>query len=283
MKAPPTAPEGGEPAREIVLELCDATLVRGGRRVLDRVTISVYGGEHLAIVGPNGSGKSSLIQLLTRQQYPLYRAEGPPPIRLFGEEHWDVVELRRRLGIVSPDLHQRFVNGTATGHLRAIDAVVSGFFASEVIFLHHHVTPAMRAHGGEALARVGVAHLADRPVNAMSTGEARRVLIARALVTRPRVLVLDEPTTGLDVVAREAFLSDLRRIARDGTTLLLITHHLEEILPEVERVLLLRDGRVAYDGPKAEVLTSPRLSETFAHPVQVHERDGEYSLATARG
>ena len=115
----------------------------------------------------------------------------------------------------------------------------------------------------------------------MSTGEGRRVLIARALVHDPGVLVLDEPTTGLDLVARSAFLADLRRIANEGTTLLLITHHVEEILPEIERVLLLREGRVAHDGPKGEVLTSARLGELFGHPVELQEERGEYRLTIA--
>src|SRR5690606_1749014 len=185
-------------------------------------------------------------------------------------------------GIVSPDLQQRFVNGSATGHLRALEAVVSGFFASEMLFLHHRVTESMRARARRALERIAAAHLADRPVNEMSTGEARRVLIARALVNEPRVLVLDEPTTGLDLVARSEFLSDLRRIAADGTTLLLITHHVEEILPEIERVLLLREGRVVADGRKEEVLTSERLSGAFGHPLEVHREGEEYRLGIAR-
>lgn len=266
---------------EPVLELRGATLVRGGRRVLDEVSLTIRTGEHVAIVGPNGSGKSSLIQLLTRQQYPLARQEGPPPIRVFGRKLWDVTELRRQLGIVSPDFHQRFVNGTGIGHLHALDAVVSGFFASEVLFLHHEVTVRMRARARRALEQLGAGHLADRPLDAISTGEARRVLIARALVTGPRVLVLDEPTTGLDLVARATFLADLRRVAAAGTTLVLITHHVEEILPEVQRLILLREGRVAYDGPKAEALTSKRLSEVFGHPLELREENGEYRLVLA--
>ena len=252
--------------------------MRGGRPVLHGIDLTVRAGEHVAIVGPNGSGKSSLVQLLTREQYALHRGDDAPPVRLFGEERWDVAELRSRMGIVAPDLQHRLGNGTATGHLRAMDAVVSGFFASEVIFLHHRVTGDVTRAAEEALARVGAAHLVDRPVNAMSTGEARRVLIARALVTRPSVLVLDEPTTGLDVVARADLLTDLRRVARDGTTLLLITHHVEEVLPEIERVLLLREGRVVFDGPTGEGLTTERLSAVYGRPVRVVEEAEGYRL-----
>lgn len=267
--------------REPVLELCGATVVKGGRRALDEVSLSLQAGEHLAILGPNGSGKSSLIQLLTRQCYALHRPGEPPPVRLFGRERWDISELRSQLGIVSPELQHRLVGGGVPRQLTGLETVVSGLLASEVLFLHHHVTPGMRSEAREALSSVGGAHLSDRAMSAMSTGEARRVLIARALVNRPRVLVLDEPTTGLDVVARSAFLADLRRIARAGTALLLVTHHVEEILPEIDRVLLLRDGRVAYDGPKEEALAASRLGEVFGGAVEVARANGEYLVRAA--
>jgi iron complex transport system ATP-binding protein len=266
-----------------VLELHQATIRRGERHILDRVTLSIAEGEHTAFIGPNGSGKSSLIRLLTHEIHPLPPVDGVPPVRVFGRDRWDVFELRPRLGIVSPDLQRRFVRGTETGTLVGLDAVISGFFASELIFLHHQVTAAMREQAMRALERMQAAQLARQPLATMSTGEARRVLIARALVTNPRVLVLDEPTSGLDLVARRDFLHLIRRLAREGVTLLLVTHQVEEILPEIDRVILLSRGRVAGDGRKDQVLTSASLGRVFGSRV-VLERHGDFyelALATA--
>ncbi len=133
----------------------------------------------------------------------------------------------------------------------------------------------MRDQGRAALARVEATHLAGKPLNEMSTGERRRVLIARALVTQPDALVLDEPTTGLDLVARHRFMETVRRLTREGTTLILITHHVDEIVPETRRVVLLREGRVAADGRPDETLTTARLSAVFGAALTV-ERAADY-------
>jgi iron complex transport system ATP-binding protein len=186
------------------------------------------------------------------------------------------------LGIVSSDLHHRFVFGNNEGRVTAEAAVLSGFFATQGILRYGTVTAEMRRQAGEALERMGVAHLARRHLDAMSSGQARRVLLARALVNQPRVLVLDEPTTGLDLVARHAFMERVRTIARDGTTLILITHHIEEIVPEIERVVLLRDGKILASGPKKDVLTSAGLTSLFNAPVVVDEADGYYYARPAR-
>ena len=266
-----------------VLELKGATVVLGGARVLDALTLTIPGGEHTAILGPNGAGKSTLIRLLTLQHYPLAPVDpstslraSAAPIRLFGRERWDVFELRSQLGIVSADLHDRFVHGNVAGQITALDAVLSGFFASQGLFANHRVTPAMRSAATGALERVGAAHLAAKTLDAVSTGEARRVLIARALVHDPQALLLDEPTRGLDLAARHGFLERVRRLARDGITILLVTHHVEEIIPEIDRVILLRRGCIAADGSKRDVLTPQRLGEVFESAVDVSEAGGYY-------
>jgi len=146
------------------------------------------------------------------------------------------------------------------------------------VFAHQRVTAAMRAQALEALDRVGAAALATRTLDTLSTGEARRVLIARALVHTPKVLVLDEPTRGLDLVARHAFMERVRDVARQGTTILLVTHYVEEIIPEIDRVVLLERGRIACDGSKRDVLTGPRLSQIFAGPLVVHESAGYFHV-----
>jgi iron complex transport system ATP-binding protein len=261
-----------------LIELHDATVVLGGTRILDGLTLTIPVGEHAAILGPNGAGKSTLMKLLTLQLYPVASDNGVPPIRVLGRDRWDVFALRSQLGIISADLHDRFVQGNSSGVITGFDAVVSGFFATFGVFAHQRVTDAMRAQAREALDRVGAARLAAQPVATMSTGEARRILIARALVHRPEALVLDEPTRGLDVVARQHFLEQVRALARDGVTLLMVTHHAEEIIPEVERVILLKNGRVTEDGPKASVLTSASLGRAFDAPLEVDEIAGYYAV-----
>jgi iron complex transport system ATP-binding protein len=259
-----------------VLELADATVVKDDRRVLDGLTLTIHTGEHTAIVGPNGAGKSVLTRLLTHDERPLARDEAPPPVRVFGSSDWDVFDLRSQLGIISADLHHRFVVGNNEGRVTGERAVLSGFLASQGIVRYAAITPEMRARTGEALAQMGAGHLAGRWLDAMSSGEARRVLLARALVAAPRALVLDEPTTGLDLVARHAFMERVREVARSGTTLVLITHHIEEIVPEIERIVLLRDGRLAGTGPKAAMLTPEGLSALFGASLTIDRQDGYY-------
>jgi iron complex transport system ATP-binding protein len=259
-----------------VLELRDATVIKDDRRILDSLTLTIHTGEHTAIVGPNGAGKSALVNLLTHEDRPVRHEDGTPSVRVFGEESWNVFELRSQLGIISADLHQRFVIGSSEGRITGEAAVLSGFHASLGIIRYGTVTAAMRRRASDALARMGVAHLARRRLNEMSTGEARRVVLARALVTEPKALVLDEPTTGLDLVARHDFTERVRQIARDGTTLILITHHIEEIVPEIQRVVLVREGRIADAGPKHDILTSARLSRLFNAPIVLEEEDGYF-------
>jgi iron complex transport system ATP-binding protein len=261
-----------------LLELNDASVVLGETRVLDRLTLSIRVGEHTAMLGPNGAGKSTFIKLLTLQQYPLATDTDASPIRVFGEDRWDVFELRSKLGIVSADLHDRFVHGNSNGVVTGLDAVVSGFFATHGIFGHQRVTEAMRRQALEALERVDAARLAHATLDTMSTGEARRVLIARALVHQPAALVLDEPTRGLDLVSRHHFMERVRAVARQGTTILLVTHHVDEIIPEMTRVILLRSGRIVCDGAKADVLTAENLGHAFDAPLSVEQSGGYFHV-----
>ena len=259
-----------------ILELLDATVVKGDRRVLDRLRLTIREGEHTAILGPNGAGKSVLVSLLTHHERALVPADGRSPVRVFGEDRWNVSELRAQLGIVSADLHQRFVAGNSEGSITGEAAVLSGFLVSHGILRYGVVTEDMRRRAAEALAAVGASHLAPRPLDQMSSGEARRVMLARVLATSPRALVLDEPTTGLDLGTRHGFMEQVRGIVRGGTTLVLITHHSEEIVPEIERVLLLRGGHIVADGPKAAVLTAERMSWLFGLPITVETAGGYY-------
>jgi iron complex transport system ATP-binding protein len=250
-----------------LLDLVNVTVMRGDRVALDGVTLRIEQGERACILGPNGCGKSTLIKTITRECYPLV-AHGSS-MSILGQARWDVADLRTRLGIVSPDLLASCTT-EATGR----DVVLSGFFSSARIYPHHSPGPELVARADEALAYLGLSHLADRPVKRMSSGEAKRTLIARALVHQPQTLLFDEPTSALDIGAQVLFRETMRRLARASLGILLVTHHVSEIIPEIDRVILLREGRVVADGSKSDVLTEPRLEGLFGVPVRI-TRDGE--------
>jgi iron complex transport system ATP-binding protein len=216
--------------------------------------------------------------MLTLDDRPRASDNGTPPLRLFGRSSWDLSELRTRLGVVSGDLDAGFGLGTSGGRVRGLDVALSGLLGSHGVFSHHDVTDAMRDRARDALERVEAAHLAGRPLNELSAGERRRVLIARALITKPDALVLDEPTAGLDPVARFRFMESIRRLAREGTTLILVTHHIDEIIPEIQRVVLLKSGRIAFEGAADEALTAARLEDVFGGPVVVERSGGYYHV-----
>jgi iron complex transport system ATP-binding protein len=261
-------------SNDLIFEMSGATLIKGDRRVLDGLNLTIRAGDHTAILGPNGAGKSQLVRLLLLHERPA--ADEPSSIKIFGKDDWNVFELWTQLGFVSADLHHQFVNGNSEGQITGHAAVLSAFLASQGILRYGEVSDEMRARTNRALETAGASHLAWRRLNQMSSGEARRVLLARVLVTSPRVLVLDEPTTGLDLVGRHAFMEQVRTIARAGTTLVLITHHIEEIVPEIARVILLREGQIVADGPTRTMLTAARLTDLFGQPVTVEQADGYY-------
>jgi iron complex transport system ATP-binding protein len=261
-----------------LLEIDQASVMQGDRLVLDRLSLCIAAGQHTAILGPNGSGKSTLVKLIARQLYPLASGESPGTVRIFGRERWNVSELRGLLGILSPAVQHDYTSDTP---VEVLDAVLSGFFAARGVARHHHVTDAMRERARDLLEHVGGMHLSGRLMSSLSTGEARRVLIARALVHRPRALLLDEPCAGLDIASRRRFMEDLRVLARDGTTLVLVTHHVEEIVPEIDHVVLLRDGRILLQGDKDITLTDTALSSAFAMPVRVSRQGDYYAAALA--
>lgn len=247
-------------------------MVRGDAIVLDSLSLRIAAGQHTAILGANGSGKSSLVKLINRELYPLAR-EGESPVRVLGRDRWNVQDLRRRLGVVSGDLGRDLQEMPG---LEVEELVLTGFSASLALPSGEEVTPAMRAQAAAALAQVEATALAGRLVAEISTGEMRRVLIARALVHRPQALLLDEPSAGLDLVAQQVLLRLLGTLARQGITLVLVTHHLEEIIPAIGRVILLQAGRVLADGDPASVLTTPNLSAAYGGEVRVRQEAGRY-------
>ena len=249
------------------LDLKQVNVARGDRVVLHDVNLSIRTGEHVAILGPNGCGKSTLILTMSCQIYPI--VVPGMQVSIFGRERWDLAQLRQHFGVVGTDLP-----GERTAVTSGLDAVIAGFFSASTLWPNLHVTEAMRARAVEALERINGMHLAEQMVGQMSAGEKRRILIARALVHRPRQLLLDEPSNALDLASQHDLRETLRGLAAEGTGLVLVTHHLGDILPEIKRVILMRDGRIVGDGPRHELLTEARLSELFNTPVRIGHDDG---------
>lgn len=254
-----------------LIEFEHVTVMRRSTIAVDDVSLKIGLGEHVAILGPNACGKSTLIKAITRECYPLVR-EGSS-VRILGEERWNVFELRTLLGIVSSDLM-----ATCTRDVSGRDIVLSGFFSSIGIWPHQEVTSEMHERSERALAMMEVSHLAERFTDEMSSGEARRVLLARALVHDPRALILDEPSTALDLFAQHELRLILRKLAQSGIGIVMVTHHLSDLIPEIDRVVLMDRGRIVADGPKREVLVASRLSALFGRPLELSERDGYYNL-----
>lgn len=247
-----------------VLRVEGLRVERGDTTVLDGVDWRVRRGEHWVLLGANGCGKTSLLKALLG-----YLTPSAGEMRVLGREYgaYDWRELRSRLGLVSSALH-----AAVPEHEPALHTVVSGQGAR--LDLWREPTPAETRAARRHLARAGAAHLAGRRWGVLSQGERQRVLIARALMARPRLLILDEPCAGMDPVAREAFLRRMEAIAREprGPGLVLVTHHVEEITPAFSHALLLRAGRVEAAGPRAETLTAARLTRVFGKRIQLRRR-----------
>jgi iron complex transport system ATP-binding protein len=262
MKAAP-----GQP----IIEFERVTVHRDGRAALTDVSFCIRAGDHTVILGPNGSGKSTLIKTLTRELYPRYPERSR--VRLWGSETWHLFELRSLLGIVTNDLVAE-----CTRPFSALEAVLSGFFSSIGLWPNHRVTPAMERRARAALRFFDIDHLASRPMNEMSSGEVRRAVFARALVHNPQALVLDEPTNSLDVRGQHEVRQAMSRLTRSGVTVILVTHHLSDVIPEIRRAILLKEGRIVFDGEKESALNPERLSALFGVPVRLLEADGLYHM-----
>ncbi len=244
------------------LELHQANVWRGETLALNNLSLKIELGEKVAILGPNGAGKSSLLKLLTGE----VRAEHSKNsvCKLFGDDLWAIDELRERLGIVMPEEVARFDDDEL-----GADVVLSGFRGAYGRDRSMRFSASEKQRAEKAMALLGVIHLAQRSFAALSSGEKRRFLIARACAMSPQVLVLDEPTTALDFPGSLSLLRYLSEMANERGTLVMVTHHPGEILPQMERVILLKQGSVFRDGDKKKVLTSANLSELFEMPCAV--------------
>jgi len=254
-----------------LIELDGVTVMRRGRAVLADLSLTIGAHERVAIVGPNGAGKSTLLKLITRECYPVPTAS--TVCRIFGRDRWNVRDLRTQLGIISNDLA-----AALEPYETVREIVLSGYFSAISLERENEVAGEMEAAAMAALARLGATHLADRELGTLSSGEARRALIARALVHRPLALIFDEPTSSLDFVAQRDARRTMRALAAQGVGIVLVTHDLADIVPEIDRVVLIADGRIVRDGPKRASLEPVALGELFATTVELDERDGWYAV-----
>lgn len=252
-----------------VINLEHVNVARGGEVVLHDLSLQIQAGEHLAILGPNGCGKSTLLKILTCELYPLPRPG--TRVSLFGRSRWDVTLLRRKMGVVSAELP-----GEATRAISGFDAVLTGFFSSSKLWPNLEVTEDMRARADQILSILHARDLTKKLVGEMSAGQQRRVMIGRALAGTGdnRMLLLDEPSNALDLAAQGDLRSILSELARSGAAILMITHHVSDVLPEIGRVLMMKRGRVFEDGAKSSLLTANKLSALFDRSIQVAEREG---------
>ena len=249
------------------LELEGVAAHIGERRVFHNLSLQLNLAEHTVVLGPNGAGKSALVKLISREIYPVVQQGSS--LRLFGDRTVNLWQLRQRIGLVSSDL-ERLYNPA----VRANDVVLSGCFGSVGIGRSQNPTSAMQQRVAELMDQLGLLELAKERFGQLSEGQRRRLLIARALVHKPDVLVLDEPTNALDLKARHQLLELMRQLSCSGTTLLLVTHQIEAVIPEIQRCVMLKAGQLMADGPCDQVLTSPNLSALFETPLQLLRANG---------
>ncbi len=256
------------------LEMHNAVVRRAGRDILSIGRFALAEGESMALLGPNGSGKSTFVGLVTREVFPLYREE--PPVLFRGQDRPLLADMKSSLGVISSTMQDQI-----TVHLPAIEVVIGGLFGALGIPKRYAVDHAQRRQALEVMEELGIASLAERDIMTLSSGQARRVLIARSLVHNPDVLICDEPCTGLDPEGMFYVRRTMRELVQGGRAMILVTHYPEDIIPEIDRILMIKDGTVFDDGGKREMLTDARMSALFDVPLKVIETDGYYSLASA--
>lgn len=255
-----------------LLSIQKLKLERGDTQILKGIDWSIRAGEHWAILGANGCGKTSLLAAITA-----YLSPNAGEIELLGERYGeaDWQDLRTKVGMVTHSLARRVPDDEP-----AIETVLSGSDAQLGYWSRERNPPIAQAL--RCLGKLKVRSLANRPFGILSQGERQKVFIARALMSEPKLLILDEPCAGLDPVAREQFLTQVDKFAqaKRGPSLILVTHHIEEILPAMTHALILKKGKVLAAGPKAEVLNSSNLSQAFNAKLSVRKnsRTQRYSL-----
>ncbi len=254
-----------------LIDLNNTTVYRGSQKVLDRFSLQLPLQRSIAILGPNGAGKSTLLKVLMRELYPVRTDDSW--VRILGKEKWNVWELRRNLGFISQDLQNRYL-----GFVNGLSVVLSGFHSSVGVYDHQDFDPYSIETARRIMNELDISELGDKPYSLMSTGEQRRFLLARALVNEPSTLVLDEPTSGLDINATFHYLRTVRRLIAQGKQIVLVTHHIHEIPPEVDFIVLLKKGNIIATGEKKWIFTDDNLSHLYDTPVKVASVKGYFQV-----
>ncbi len=255
---------------DLLVEMKNLIVRKDDRIILDSISFSIEKRENVAIIGPNGSGKSSIIKTIIGDYRPLAGTQGMV-FKVLGKDKWNLRDLKKLLGIVSGDLQLEYMRD-----ITVTDVVLSGFFSSIGIYPNLRIKPYMLERSDEVIDFLEIRHIADKNISELSTGEARRVLIGRALVHDPMILVLDEPTNSLDLKSKHQFRETVSKIASAGKNIILVTHDLEDIVPEIQRVVLLKEGRIFADGDIESTLTAEKLTELFGIPVDISKDKGYY-------
>lgn len=259
-------------------ELHNAVVQRAGAPILSIESFELAEGEHLALLGPNGSGKSTFVKLITREVLPLHRDE--PPVRFRGRDRATLAEVKQSLGVVSSSMQDQ-----VAVHLPSVDVVAGGLFGTLGVPVRADdaAVDDARVRALGAMELLGVDDLASRDIMTLSTGQARRVLIARALVHDPDALVFDEPCTGLDPEGMYYVRSSMRTLAQAGKSIVLVTHYPEDIIPEIKRVVLLKDGLVHADATKESLMNDQVMSDLFDVPLRVQRMSAPASVRCGEG
>jgi len=249
-----------------VLELENVTVWRGDNKVFDGLSLRIETGEKVAVLGPNGAGKSTLLALISGDIHPV-ADQGSS--RLFGEDYWSLYDLREHIGVVTPEQHGLFADDEL-----ASDVVLTGLHGTYGITRGQTFTAAEKRKAWRAMKAAGVHELMWRDYGDLSSGERRRFLLARSLVHEPEMLIFDEPTTSLDLPGAWDLIEVVRALMRNGTGVMLVTHDVREIPPEIDRVVLMKKGRILADGRKRQILTPEQLSACYGVEVRVSWKDG---------
>ena len=258
--------------KDWLVRIRNADVFLSDKKVLDSIDWIMHRDEHWAVVGSNGAGKTSFMRLIFGELIPVDGGE----VRWFGhEEHGPLAAARKRIGFVSAKYQETYSPAT-----RGRDVVVSGFFSS--IGLYRQASREQKQDADQWMDFLGIHHLSDEPIGHLSYGEARRLLLARALVNHPDLLILDEPCSGLDIPTREIFLEALEKLTKTRTRLIYVTHHIDEVLPLITHVLFLKEGHVFLQGKKNDILTGSNLSGAFDCTIRVKKNTGRYWITESR-